>query len=81
MAKNSNGEGSIYRRMRDGKLVRYEGAISYTDEDGKTKRHTVYGRTRAEVRSKLKTARERLEAGARCATPARPSGPGWRAGG
>ena len=64
MAKNSNGEGSIYRRMRDGKLVRYEGAISYTDEDGKTKRHTVYGRTRADVRSKLKTARERLEAGA-----------------
>ena len=64
MAKNSNGEGSIYRRMRDGKLVRYEGAISYLDEAGKTKRHTVYGRTRADVRGKLKTARERLEAGA-----------------
>ena len=64
MAKNSNGEGSIYRRMRDGKLVRSEGAISYLDEDGKTKRHTVYGRTRADVRDKLKTARERLEAGA-----------------
>ncbi len=64
MAKNSNGEGSIYRRMRDGKLVRSEGAISYLDEAGKTKRHTVYGRTRADVRGKLKTARERLEAGA-----------------
>ncbi len=63
MAKNSNGEGSIYRRMRDGKLVRYEGAITYLGEDGKTKRHTVYGRTRAGVRNKLKTARERLEAG------------------
>src|SRR6478735_5513979 len=64
MAKNANGEGSIYKRMRDGKLVRYEGAITYTAEDGKTKRHTVYGRTRQDVRDKLKKARDRLEAGA-----------------
>ncbi|OLP00201.1 site-specific integrase [Mycolicibacterium porcinum] len=60
---NANGEGSIYKRMRDGKLVRYEGAISYTGDDGKTKRHTVYGRTRADVRDKLNQARERLESG------------------
>ena len=82
MAKNSNGEGSIYRRMRDGKLVRYEGAITYLGEDGKTKRHTVYGRTRADVRDKLKTARERLEAGApvRDSEPDRRR-PGWRTGG
>ncbi|GAB1811128.1 site-specific integrase [Mycobacterium sp. MUNTM1] len=65
MAKNANGEGSIYKRVRDGKVVRYEGALSYIDAaDGKTKRHTVYGRTRQEVRDKLKAARERLEAGA-----------------
>lgn len=64
MAKNANGEGSIYKRVRDGKLVRYEGAVSYVGEDGKTKRHTVYGRTRQDVRDKLKAARERLEAGA-----------------
>ncbi|MDO3636014.1 tyrosine-type recombinase/integrase [Mycolicibacterium arseniciresistens] len=64
MAKNANGEGSIYKRVRDGKVVRYEGAISYTADDGKTKRHVVYGRTRAEVREKLKQVRDRLEQGA-----------------
>ncbi len=63
MAMNSNGEGSIYKRTHDGKVVRYEGAITYTD-DGTTNRHTVYGRTRADVRDKLKTARDRLDAGA-----------------
>lgn len=60
---NANGEGSIYKRMRDGKLIRYEGAISYVGDDGKTKRHTVYGRTRADVRDKLAKARERLASG------------------
>lgn len=64
MAKNANGEGSIYKRMRDGKVVRYEGAISYAGDDGRTKRHTVYGRTRQDVRDRLKEARERLDAGA-----------------
>jgi integrase len=64
MTKNANGEGSIYKRMRDGKVVRYEGAITYTSDDGKTKRHTVYGRTRQDVRDKLKKARDRLDAGA-----------------
>lgn len=60
---NANGEGSIYKRMREGKLIRYEGAISYLNDDGKTKRHTVYGRTRADVRDKLAKARKRLESG------------------
>ena len=64
MSKNANGEGSIYKRVRDGRVLRYEGAITYTGDDGKTKRHTVYGRTRADVRDKLKKARERLETGA-----------------
>ncbi|GJF17719.1 site-specific integrase [Mycolicibacterium cyprinidarum] len=63
MTKNANGEGSIYKRMRDGKLLRYEGAISYEGDDGRTARHTVYGRTRQDVRDKLKQARDRLEAG------------------
>lgn len=62
--KRANGEGSIYKRMKDGKLVRYEGAVTYTGEDGRTKRHTVYGRTRQDVRDKLKAARDRLDAGA-----------------
>ena len=64
MSKNANGEGSIYKRMRDGKVIRYEGAITYIGDDGKTKRHTVYGRTRQDVRDKLRKARERLDAGA-----------------
>jgi integrase len=64
MAKNANGEGSIWKRMRDGKLVRYEGALTYIGDDGRTKRHTVYGRTRQDVRDKLRRARERLNAGA-----------------
>ena len=48
MAKNANGEGSIWKRMRDGHHTGYIGAIPYTGDDGKTKRHVVYGRTRAE---------------------------------
>jgi integrase len=64
MSKNANGEGSIYKRVRDGKFVRYEGAITYLGDDGKTKRHTVYGRTRQDVRDKLQQARGRLGAGA-----------------
>lgn len=64
MAKNANGEGSIYKRSRGGKVIGYAGALSYPDESGRTKRHTVYGRTRAEVRDKLKEAKGRLEAGA-----------------
>jgi integrase len=64
MAKNANGEGSIWKRTRDGKVIRYEGAITFIGDDGKTKRHTVYGRTRADVRDKLKQARDRLDTGA-----------------
>lgn len=64
MSKNANGEGSVYKRTRDGKVIGYAGALSYPDETGRTKRHTVYGRTRAEVRDKLKAARDRLDAGA-----------------
>jgi integrase len=64
MSKNANGEGSIHKRMRDGKVMCYQGAITYVGDDGKTKRHTVYGRTRADVRDKLKQARDRLDAGA-----------------
>jgi hypothetical protein len=35
-------------------VVRNEGAITYTGEEGKSKRHTVYRRTRRDVRDKLK---------------------------
>jgi hypothetical protein len=45
-------------------VVRYEGQLTCTGDDGTSKRHTVYGRTRQDVRDKLETARERLDAGA-----------------
>jgi len=43
MGKYANGDGSIYKWMKDGKVIRDEGAVTYTGDDGKTKRHTVYG--------------------------------------
>jgi len=64
MARNANGEGSIYKRMRDGRPVGYVAALSYTDQSGDTKRVRVYGRTRAEARDKRRKARERIESGA-----------------
>ena len=54
MGKYANGEGSIYKWMKDGKVIRDEGAVTYTGDDGKTTRHTVYGRTRQDVRDKLR---------------------------
>ena len=61
---NANGEGSIYKRMRNGRHVGYIGAMSYTDDTGQPKRHMVYGKTRTDVRGKMKEARERLDNGA-----------------
>lgn len=64
MAKNANGEGSIYKRTRDGRAAGYVGALTYEDNDGRTQRIRVYGPTRADARDKLKRARERIETGA-----------------
>ncbi len=64
MAKNANGEGSIYRWNKNGKAAGYKGAVSYKDENGNTKRYVAYGGTRKDVRDKLDKARERLNAGA-----------------
>lgn len=49
MSRRGSGEGSVYRRQRDGRWV---GAVSL---DGR-KRKTFYGRTRAEVAAKLTVA-------------------------
>lgn len=46
--KRANGEGSIYKR-KDGRWC-----ASYYDESENSKRHTIYGKTQAEVRRKLK---------------------------
>lgn len=64
MSKNANGEGSIYKRTRDGRPAGYVAALTYEDSDGRTQRIRVYGPTRAEAREKLKKARERIETGA-----------------
>jgi integrase len=59
MGRRANGEGSIFRRG-DG---RWTAQMSYPDENGQTQRRTVYGRTQADVRAKLKDARQRVEVG------------------
>jgi hypothetical protein len=64
MSRNANGEGSICAWTKNGKPSGYKGAISYTADDGTTKRYVAYGRTRKDVRDKLDKARERLGAGA-----------------
>jgi integrase len=64
MARNSNGEGSIYQWNKNGKPAGYKGAISYKDQRGNTKRYVAYGRTRQLVRAKLDKAHERLTTGA-----------------
>lgn len=38
--------------------------VSYVDDSGRTRRHTVYGPSQTEVRAKVKAARDRLDAGA-----------------
>lgn len=64
MARNANGEGSIYPWKKNGKPAGYKGALSYKDENDVTKRFVAYGRTQKEVRDKLDKARERLNDGA-----------------
>jgi len=64
MSKNANGEGSIYKWMKDGKVIRDEGAVTYTGDDGKTKRHTVYGPPARRSATSSAGPCERLDAGA-----------------
>jgi integrase len=81
MGKNANGEGSIYKWFKNGQPAGYKGAISYEDDDGKTKRYVAYGRTRKVVKDKLDKARERLTAGAPVKDERPRSATGWRTGG
>lgn len=56
----ANGEGSIYKR-KDG---RWAAALTAEDpETGERKRRVLYGRTRTEVRQKLREAQDRAEEG------------------
>lgn len=61
MSKRANGEGSIYKRESDG---RYVGALTHLNPaTGKNSRKVFYGKTRSEVRVKLRNATDRLEEG------------------
>jgi hypothetical protein len=61
MAKRANGEGNVYQRANG----TWEARFSYLDPDtGLRRRVSFYGPTAKAVRDKLKTARERLDAGA-----------------
>lgn len=61
MSKRSNGEGNIRQRSNGS----WEARVSYIDEStGKRKRVSFYGRTKGEVRDKLKDASDRIDAGA-----------------
>ncbi len=59
MARRANGEGSIYQRA-DGRWVA-ELDLGYAN--GHRRRRPLYGRTQAEVRAKLTTARHELDQG------------------
>jgi integrase len=52
MAKNGNGEGSIYPHKKNGKKVGYRGAYVVHTAEG-PKRRYVSGKTRDEVHDKL----------------------------
>ncbi|WP_143337687.1 hypothetical protein [Dietzia sp. WMMA184] len=61
MSKRSNGEGNIRRRESGG----WEARLSYVDPaTGVRRRVSFYGRTKADVRDKMREARDRLDAGA-----------------
>lgn len=55
MAKNGNGEGSIYEHKRNGKKVGYRGSYTVHTAEG-PKRSYVTGKTRDDVRAKLTKA-------------------------
>lgn len=60
MGKRGTDEGSIYRRTSDGKWV---GSVHLGYIGGKRKRKTVYGRTRAEVSTKLRAVQRSTDSG------------------
>src|ERR1035441_1071068 len=55
-----NGEGSVHQRASDGRWI---GSVTLGWDDGKRVRKTVSAKTAAEVREKLRTVRNKLDAG------------------
>ena len=61
MVKRANGEGTVRQRSNG----TWEARLTYVDpQTGRQERRSFYGKTAREVRSKMKAARERIEAGA-----------------
>lgn len=59
MAKRrGHGEGSVFERRVDGKVVGYVAMLDLGYVDGRRRRQAFYGKTKAEVRDKLDAARE-----------------------
>jgi hypothetical protein len=59
-ARRCSGEGSIYQRASDGTWV---GSIELGTIEGKRQRKNVYGKTRTEVRDKLRAAQNLRDRG------------------
>src|SRR4051794_3333690 len=59
-ARRGYGEGSIYQRAGDGMWV---ASVDLGEVDGKRRRKSIYGRTRADVRDKLRAAQNLRDRG------------------
>jgi integrase len=62
-SRRGHGEGSIFKRKVDGRVVGYVAMLDMGYVDGKRKRKAIYGKTRAEVGDRLDEEKRRLKAG------------------
>lgn len=64
MAKRANGEGTISKRVRNGKVIGWRTAITVGyDEDGRQIRRWISGKTQAEVKAALQQLQADLQTG------------------
>lgn len=64
MAKRANGEGTISKRKKDGKVVGWKGSVTVgTNPDGSLDRRWVSGKTQDEVREKIRALQSDLHRG------------------
>jgi integrase len=61
--RRGHGEGSIYKRKVDGKVVGYIAMLDMGYVDGRRKRRAIYGKTRKDVSDRLDAEKARLKAG------------------
>lgn len=64
MAKRANGEGTISKRKKDGKVIGWKGSVTVgTTADGKPERRWISGKTQDEVREKMRALQAELHTG------------------